>query len=189
MMQTVGIIAAKQHSRRFENKNISVLNKDPLFWHSVAPLLASNRVQRVVVATDSPIILRYCRDRGVEVVWRGENASASDEPLLDVLKFVYKVLGHPFEIVACIMANCPGHTGAEVDAAVGLLESKGLREVRGFRADGTESGLLVFDSSVLTEQLQISSHLGCVMASGSEIHYASELAELAARDPAVRTGE
>lgn len=174
-MNVVGIVPAKQHSSRFPGKNSSSFRGSPLFWHSVVPLIEARSVQHVVVASDSPHILDYCTDRGVSVQLRSPAASHTDEPLLDVLKYVVKTLEVLPDAVVCIMANCPGHTGAEVDAAVNLLFSGGLREVRGFGASGIESGLLAMRASVLTGQLQISSHMGAVAGSGVEIHFREEL--------------
>lgn len=177
-MKVVGIVPAKKYSSRFPGKNTAFHKGSPLFWHSVMPLIAARSVQDVVVASDSADILEYCTDRGVDVRLRSPAASQTNEPLLDVLKYVVKTLDVIPDVIVCIMANCPGHTGVEVDAAVDLLLSRELREVRGFGVDGIESGLLVMRASVLTEQFQISSHVGAVVGSGIEIHFREELEQL-----------
>ena len=46
---TYGIVVAKKNSNRFKNKNITDLNGYPLFWHSVKPLIDSDKVDKVFV--------------------------------------------------------------------------------------------------------------------------------------------
>lgn len=174
----VGVVAAKANSVRFPDKNIQILRGEPLFWHSVKPLMESRYVDCVYVATDSEVIENYCNERGVAVIRRGVNVIYDEAPLLSVLKYAYQSINCKYAYVATIMANCPNHTAFELDNAIRLIKSKSLKEVRGFDKDGIETGLMVFDSTVIDTATAISSHIGSIVTGGTEIHYRDELKSL-----------
>ncbi|MDX2301301.1 MAG: NTP transferase domain-containing protein [Microscillaceae bacterium] len=172
----VGIVAAKAHSNRFPNKNIHEFQGKPLFWHSVQPLLDSEKIDEVVVSTNSDFIKSYCEERGVKVVWRGVNASDDDEPLLGALRYAYTLLDQPYEWVVTIMANCPGHTVETVNKAIDMaLKHEKLWEVRSFNDAGEESGLIIFKDHIIKRAPQVSAYLGAVISNIKEIHYESDL--------------
>jgi CMP-N-acetylneuraminic acid synthetase len=172
---TVGIVCAKSNSNRFPNKNIHELDGAPMFWHSVQPLLESDRVDEVYVATDSKFIKEYCENRGVKIVWRKENAIHDQEPLLGVLRFAYKNIDKRYENIITIMANCPFHSVEAVDKAVDLIGDESLLEIRSFNSSGEESGLMVFKEEVILNNTQLSSHIGFVDSDVKEIHYKEDL--------------
>ena len=60
----LGLVAAKDNSNRFPGKNKHIHNGEPLFWHSVKPLLDS-KIDDVYVITDSNYIKSYCEERNV----------------------------------------------------------------------------------------------------------------------------
>ena len=58
----LGLVAAKDNSNRFPGKNKHIYDGAPLFWHSVQPLLDSEKVDDVYVITDSDYIKFYCEN-------------------------------------------------------------------------------------------------------------------------------
>lgn len=177
----VGIVAAKENSSRFPGKNVFPVRGAPLFWHSVSPLLAATEVDDVVVATDSPAIQAYCEGHGVRVHWRHRNAARAEEPLLNVLRQAYQSLDPEYEAIVSIMANCPGHQPAAIDAAVRMLRERDLKEVRSFNAAGDESGILVLRRDVLLDAPQVSTYMGAIISDVREVHFRSDLHELPPR--------
>lgn len=178
MNSVVAIIPVKENSNRFPGKNYHLIDGVPLFWYSVKPFLESRFVHDIYVSTNSPYVEEYCKKNNVGIIFRGINCSDDNEPLLDVLKFSYKTLNQAYDVVATIMANCPLHKARDVDEAVLKIEKPDVMEVRGFNSNGQESGLLVFKSKIVTENLQISSHIESINTNGKEIHYLSELQEI-----------
>ena len=143
----IGVVAAKKDSIRFKDKNIYKIEGVPLFWHSVQPMIDSELVNKVYVATDSEYIMDYCHNEGgyifnrrkpnypsskVVVMWRHPNASRSDDKLINIIRYVYYSIPESCHIVVRIMANCPGHTAESVDATINLMRRKNLKEVRSF---------------------------------------------------------
>jgi len=172
----LGLIAAKENSNRFMNKNIHLHKGEPMFWHSVKPLLDSV-VDDVYVVTDSKYIKSYCEERKVNVIWRPKNACRDDDKLINILRFGYYNLEKKYDVVVTVMANCPGHTSEIINNGIKLLKNKKLREVRTFNCDGEESGVLIFKREILENNFDISYYIGGITSNVKEIHYKGDLDE------------
>lgn len=173
-----GIVVAKQNSNRFPNKNIFKYKKYPLFWHSVLPLLESDKVDKVYVSTDSLYIKEYCEKRGVSILWRGPNINSDNDPIFKVIKFAYQSMDHKSNICVSIMANCPGHTPSDVENSINILIKNDLNEVRSFDKNNIENGIIVFNTRIFDTYDKISSYVGGVFTSGKEIHFKRELDDI-----------
>ena len=149
-----------------------------LFLHSVRTFSIIEFISDVYVATDSVEIVNQCKSNNVRTITRGTNANHTDEPLLNVLNYCLKSIDKEYDILLTIMANCPGHTVADVDRAINLLASeRELNEVRGFNKRGLETDWLAFRSNVILYNHQISSHLGVTQSNGFEVHYQEDLCD------------
>lgn len=175
---TYGIVVAKKNSNRFKDKNITDFNGYPLFWHSVKPLIDSDKVDKVFVATDSDYIKNFSEQRGVEVIWRGPNISGDNDSLFKVLKFVHQSLSEKYEVCVSIMANCPGHTVEDINKSIKVLIDNNFNEVRSFNNEHIENGVITFNTKVFDEYDKISSYMGSITTYGHEIHYKKELDEI-----------
>ena len=170
-MMILGLVAAKDKSNRFVGKNKHIHHGRPLFWHSVEPLLESEKVDEVYVITDSDYIKSYCEERNVGVIWRPKNATRAEDKLINILRFGYYNLNKEYDIVVSLMANCPGHSTNVINDGINLLQNKKLREVRSFNKDGDESGLLIFSKEILQNNFDISYYIGGLTSDVKEIHY------------------
>ncbi|MDC0461683.1 hypothetical protein OAM34_01600 [Alphaproteobacteria bacterium] len=169
-------MAAKKNSKRFPGKNFYQYQGVPLFWHSVQPLINSNLVSNVYVASDSDEVIKFCLDKDVKTIFRGVNAILDEEPLLNVLRYCVMTIDDKFDAIITIMANCPNHLISDVDSAINLMkQNPNLLEVRSFDKQGNETGLIVLRRSVILNNHQISSHLGSIKTSGFEVHYKNDL--------------
>jgi len=171
----IGIVAAKSNSNRLPNKNILPLSGKPMFWHSVKPLLESDLIDKVYVATDSNFIKNYCEERNVDVIWRSKNASRDEDKLINILRYAHYYIDEVCDTVTTIMANCPGHATQDVNKALLLLKNKNLQEVRSFNNEGEESGLIVFSKEVMQTNSDVSYYLGCIVNQVKEVHYREDL--------------
>jgi len=174
----VGLIAVKKDSKRFKNKNIHPVNGVPMFWYSVAPLLKSSQVDDVYVLTNSEYVVEYCKDRGVNTIWRPENASRSEDKMVNVLRYGYYNLEKSYDGVITIMANCPGHNVDQVNTAINRMVDQKLDEVRSFNHLGEESGLIIFSKKIMESNQDVSYYMGCTIDEVIEIHYESDLDKL-----------
>lgn len=177
-MKVVGLVAAKENSKRFPNKNIHTINKVPMFMNSVQPLLDSDKVDSVYVITDSNFIKSYCRKHNIGVIWRPKNATLDEDKLITILRYGYYSLDIEYDIIISLMANCPGSTTGDINKALYIKSENNLKEIRGFDKNGVENGLLVLDKEIIQSNRDISYYLGGVITGGSEIHYKEDLKKI-----------
>ena len=67
MPSAVGLIPARQGSKRVPGKNVRVLNGHPAIAYTIAPALDSGVFESVIVSTDSEEIAEIARHYGAEV--------------------------------------------------------------------------------------------------------------------------
>ena len=173
----LGLVAAKNNSNRFLGKNKYIYNKEPLFWHSVKPMLKSKRIDDVYVITDSEYIKEYCEKRNVKVIWRPKNSARDNDKLISVLRYGYYCLDKSYDKVVSIMANCPGHTSEDIDSGIKKFEDYKLKELRSFDSLGKENGIMILDKTILEDNRDLSYYLGSITTCAKEIHYKGELDE------------
>ena len=177
----IGIVAAKENSNRFPGKNIYKYKGYPLFWHSVEPLIESEKVDKVYVISDSKDIMAYCKDKGVDTLPRPGNMCYDDTPIYQVIRYAYNSLSEQADIIISIMANCPGHTVNDVNGAISMLEEVDLKEVRSYSLRRKtpwgyeEGGLLAFREEVLIDKSEVSTYCGAIMTGAKEVHRLSDL--------------
>ena len=82
----IAIIAVKKNSIRFPKKNLQMINKEPLFWHSIKPFLSILKPKDIYIATDSEAIKNFCKKKKINIIWRGPNKNEDEEQLFEVIK-------------------------------------------------------------------------------------------------------
>jgi N-acylneuraminate cytidylyltransferase len=78
-MKTVAFIFARSGSKGLPNKNINLLAGKPLIAYSIEQALATKRIERVIVSTDSNEIAKVALDFGAEVPFLRPYKLATDE--------------------------------------------------------------------------------------------------------------
>jgi len=171
----IGVIAAKKNSNRFNNKNIYLYNGHPLFFHNVKVLIDLGI--KPIVVTDSEDIKEYCINNGVDnIIWREQNLAYDDQPIYDILKYVYHSVPQ-FDIMVNILANAINVTTENIEDAINCLVENDLWEVRSVDNKGKENGCLILSELVFKNRYQISAYVGAVITESKEIHYESEIRE------------
>jgi N-acylneuraminate cytidylyltransferase len=77
-MKTVAFIFARSGSKGLPNKNIKLLAGKPLIAYSIEQALATKRIERVIVSTDSDEIANIALEFGAEVPFLRPSELASD---------------------------------------------------------------------------------------------------------------
>ena len=172
---TIGMVVAKNNSNRFPGKNKYILNGYPLFWHSVQPLLNSKQIDQVYVVTDSEYIQNYCNKQNVSVIWRPINASRDNDKLISIIRWAYYSLNISYDIIVSVMANCPGHTSADIDLGIKKFKENNLKEVRSFDEVGKENGIIILHKDIVEDNRDISYYIGSIQTKANEIHYKEEI--------------
>src|SRR5690242_17899984 len=87
MTRIVGLVPMRHSSERVPGKNYRDFHGRPLYHHVVESLLASGRVDEVVIDTDSPLITEDAeRWQAVRVIPRPEHLLGGDVPMNSILE-------------------------------------------------------------------------------------------------------
>ncbi len=150
-----GIIPARGGSKSIQLKNLAVLGGRPLIRYVIEAGMSSGRLRRLVCSTDHPAIARVCEALGVEVLWRPEELSVDQTPVVDVLQHVLRTLeardGHVAEYIAVLQPTSPFVLPTHLMACLGLLE-------RDSRADSAQTSTTIphnfhaFNQRVITDR-------------------------------------
>ncbi len=133
----LGIIAARAGSKRLPGKNLMPLNGKPLISYTLDAARAAQRLDALVVSTDSREIADYALSQGVDPQGLRPVEIASDtspiiEALLDALGKFH--LRHPpVDAVVLLQATSPLRRGQHIDEAIALFESTGVDTVTSIR--------------------------------------------------------
>ena len=125
----VVIIPARGGSKGVPRKNVRNVAGRPLIAWSIADGLEAARVGRVYVSTEDAEIKRAALAAGAAVIDRpadlAQDATTSEAALLHALEEIAAERRGDPELVVFLQATCPLRSGADIDAAVALLEATG----------------------------------------------------------------
>ncbi len=87
LQKIVALVPMRHHSERVPGKNYRLLNGKPLYAHIIETLLAVPEVSKIVVDTDSPVILEGLRKDYPQVgtIERPEHLRAGTIPMNEIL--------------------------------------------------------------------------------------------------------
>jgi CMP-N-acetylneuraminic acid synthetase len=87
MTKIVALVPMRHHSQRVPGKNYRELGGVPLFHHILKSLLKVSEISRVVVDTDSPMIISELKVHfpSVQIIERAEHLRADEVPMNEVL--------------------------------------------------------------------------------------------------------
>lgn len=129
-------IFARGGSKGIPGKNIRPVAGKPLIAHSIASALASSRVGRVVVSTDSGEIAEAARRHGAEVLERPAHLAADDTPEIAAWRHALDSQGPLFapggqSMFVSLPATSPLRAPQDVDAAIDRFQQGGCDVVFG----------------------------------------------------------
>ena len=117
----VGLIPARQGSKRVPGKNVRLLGGHPVLAYSIAPAIDSGVFDRVIVSTDSEEIAAIARHYGAEVPFLRPAAFAGDtSPDIQWLEHLLTELrrqGRTWDCFALLRPTSPFRTAATIRRA------------------------------------------------------------------------
>ncbi|MBI2470410.1 MAG: acylneuraminate cytidylyltransferase family protein [Planctomycetes bacterium] len=124
-IRIIGIIHARGGSKRIPLKNIKLLNGIPLIGYIIKAALGSKLLQRVIVSTDHPDIIRISKDFGAEVPFvRPKDISedvASELVTQHAIKFIEDETGEKIDIAVTMQPTTPFCRAEDIDECIRLL--------------------------------------------------------------------
>jgi CMP-N,N'-diacetyllegionaminic acid synthase len=128
-MKCLALIPARSGSKGIPHKNIRPVAGKPLLAWSIGHALAANRINRVIVSTDSEDYAEIARQYGAETPFIRPDEFATDESTdLDVFQHAIGWLmdheGYEPEICVHLRPTCPLRKNGVIDEIVEILTSR-----------------------------------------------------------------
>lgn len=126
----LGIIPARQGSKRLPDKNLRLLNGCPLIGYIIKAGLQSNKINKLIVTTDCEKIRKAAIESGASAPFLrpeelAQDTSAVEEALRHTVLFMENSLGHPVDIIVTLQATAPFTTASMIDNCIDLLLKEG----------------------------------------------------------------
>ena len=137
----VAIIPAKEDSRRFTNKNMSMINGKSLIEHAVDYAKSSKMISEIIVTTDSEKIASHLNGLNTRIVMRGKDLGG-ETPLIEVYKHaVKKIYDDNITHVVGIQPDHPDRQ-TKLDNAIQYAIDKKIDDLFTVDRDGKRNGAL-----------------------------------------------
>jgi len=133
-IEILAIIPARGGSKGIPGKNIRRLGGTPLIAWTIDAARSSTRVNRVIVTTESPEIMKIAVDFGADVPFQRPIELAQDdtpgvEPILHAVRWLIENEGYHPDFLCCLQPTSPFRTGDDIDQAITLAIQKNADSV------------------------------------------------------------
>ena len=126
-MRILGIVPARGGSKRIPRKNLRLIGGKPLVAWAIETSLGTRVLDRVVVSSDDPEILRVAWSYGRDLpLTRPEELSGDRSPAVDYVRHametVERIERTRYDVAAIIQATSPLTQPVDIDATIALLQ-------------------------------------------------------------------
>ena len=127
-MSNLAIIGIRKNSKSIVDKNIKIFCGKPLVYWIIQSALKSDKLDRIIVSTDSEEYRDIVLDYGVEVPFLRPKALSQDnslekEYLLHGLEWLYKNEGYRPKFVSRLQATAPLQLPEDIDRSIECLQN------------------------------------------------------------------
>ena len=127
-MSNLAIIGIRKNSKSIKDKNIKNFCGKPLVYWIIQSALKSDKLDRIIVSTDSEEYRDIVLDYGVEVPFLRPKALSQDyslekDYLLHGLEWLYENEGYTPKFVTRLQATSPLQLSEDIDRSIECLES------------------------------------------------------------------
>ena len=121
-MNILSIIPARGGSKGIKLKNLKIIDQKPLLDYSVNASLQSKWINKTIVSSDDPKILRRAKKLGAEFIERPKNistdSSSIETTIEHCLKYLEKKNNYIPEIIVLLQNTSPLRTSNHIDSAI-----------------------------------------------------------------------
>ncbi len=132
-MNVVGVVHARGGSKRVPLKNIKELAGKPLVAYIIQAALKAKTINRVIVSTDHPEIIKISKAYGAEVPFVRPKELAEDVPSELVTKhavnYLEEVENYPISVAVTLQPTTPFCLPEDIDGCINELLSSGADSV------------------------------------------------------------
>lgn len=122
-MLNIAVIPARGGSKGIPNKNLVELSGKALIDYTIEAALAANKIDRIILTTDSEVISSHARARGIEVPsLRPADLSSDESTMEDVLYYLVKNDSRmeANSRVVLLQPTSPLRTAGDIDSVIGM---------------------------------------------------------------------
>jgi CMP-N,N'-diacetyllegionaminic acid synthase len=126
----LSIIPARGGSKRLPKKNLLKLKNKPLIAYSINAALKSKYIDKIIVSSESKLILNFSKKLGVDTVKRPKKLAKNNSTIFEVIKNVLKyVEPNKYEYIVLLQPTSPLRNEKNIDEAIKLLDKKKVNAV------------------------------------------------------------
>ncbi|MDB9761483.1 hypothetical protein OAC06_01580 [Alphaproteobacteria bacterium] len=176
----IAIIPAKGGSTRLPNKNMSILNGQPMINYAIEYINKSKLIDKAYISTDSDLIDQYCSKLGWDVIRRPVSLGG-ETPIIEVYKDALSKIkdNHIVDILVGIQPDHPDRN-IGIDEAINLFKINNADRLLSTEADGTKNGAhYILSKAFLSSGTSIKDHI--VVDDCTNVHYESDLKKASIR--------
>lgn len=118
----IALLMGRGGSKSIINKNVRGTLGRPLVSYPMWAAKRAEKIDRVMVTTDCPLIQDVARENGVEVIERPPELSRDDSQMVDGVIHALESIGEPVEFLVTMHCNCATHSPGLIDACITKLE-------------------------------------------------------------------
>mgnify|MGYP001204192856 CR=1 FL=1 len=122
-MKIVGSVIARLGSKRLTFKNLLPYKGEPLVVRAVRKLLLCDKIDQVIVSTDSELIARTCLLDGIDILYRPE--SLAGDQIASIPVFQHIVENFPCDMHVNYNCNFPECSTQVFDKALDICKTSG----------------------------------------------------------------
>ena len=138
-MNILGLIPARGGSKGVPNKNIKPIYGKPLIVWTIERALISQKLDKVLVSTDSDKIAEVARNAGADVLMRPNELATDTASTQDVM--VHALKNYPADILVLLQPTSPFREKGRIDECIEeFLENDYDSLATGFICDYKEYG-------------------------------------------------
>ena len=123
----ISVILARGGSKGIPNKNLKLVNKQPLIHWSITSSIDSKHITQTFVSSDSKDILSCAKNRGVNIIKRPKVLSQDSTSSADSLEHAMKKISEHFKpkYIVLLQPTSPLRTSKHIDeACLKILKEK-----------------------------------------------------------------
>lgn len=121
-MKILGLLVARSGSKGISNKNFKILGSNLLLEYTIQSALASDKLQNLVLSTDSQIYADFAISKGVSVPFiRPAELAQDTTPTIEVVVHALgqmNALGRHFDAVCLLQPTHPFREKGSIDRAI-----------------------------------------------------------------------
>mgnify|MGYP001156979083 CR=1 FL=1 len=135
-LKILAIIPARLGSKNIPMKNIQTINKKPIIAYAIKSALDSNKINKIVVSTDSSKIASISKKYGVETPFLrpkkySGSKSSTNSVVSHTLNYLSKNQQYIPDIITILQPTTPFRTSVDIDKSIKLLEKTHATSVLG----------------------------------------------------------